>query len=168
MEMRDRLRLARWGIALLPPPQEDVRPFVRIARALAAGGYSAPRILAEDTDHGFLLLEDLGDDLYARLIANGADERPLYEAAIDFLLDLHHRPAPAGLAAYDEERLIDELGLFTDWYLPALTGRDTPETIAQAFRFLWAILAPDVATESPQRPRVLVLDRKSTRLNSSH
>lgn len=154
-------RLQRGGISAVlmdaPPPQEDVRPFVRIARALAAGGYSAPRILAEDTEHGFLLLEDLGDDLYARLIANGADERPLYEAAIDFLLDLHRRPAPAGLAAYDEERLIDELGLFTDWYLPALTGRDTPENIAQAFRFLWAILAPEVALEGPQNPRVLVL-----------
>ena len=140
-----------------PPPQEDVRPFVAIARALADGGYSAPRILAEDAEHGFLLLEDLGDDLYARLIAGGADETPLYEAAIDFLLDLHRRPAPAGLAPYDEARLIDETGLFTDWYLPALTGHDTPDALRSAFIAQWTALAPEVAAEDAGHPRVLVL-----------
>jgi aminoglycoside/choline kinase family phosphotransferase len=155
----ERLHRPGGGAVLMdaPPPQEDVRPFVTIARALAEAGYSAPRIFAEDATHGFLLLEDLGDDLYARLIAAGRDETPLYEAAIDFLLDLHRRPAPADLAPYDEGRLIDELALFTDWYLPALTGRETPANIAQAFRFLWAILAPEVAAEDARRPRVLVL-----------
>jgi aminoglycoside/choline kinase family phosphotransferase len=152
----ERLQRAGGSAVLMdaPPPQEDVRPFLRIARELAGGGYSAPRVLAEDAEHGFLLLEDLGDDLYARLIAGGADERPLYEAAVDFLLDLHRRPAPAGLAPYDEERLIEEVALFTDWYLPALTGRDTPEQVRRSFRFLWAILAPEVAAEGA---RVLVL-----------
>jgi len=140
-----------------PPPQEDVRPFLRVADALAAAGYSAPRVLAEDAEHGFLLLEDLGDDLYARLIAGGIDETPLYEAAIDFLLDLHRRPPPAGLAAYDEARLIEELDLFLDWYLPALTGRETPPQRRQDFRSFWAALAPDVAAGDTGHPRVLVL-----------
>ena len=47
-----------------PPPQEDVRPFVRIARHLHALGLSAPRVLAEDVANGLLLLDDLGDDTY--------------------------------------------------------------------------------------------------------
>lgn len=136
-----------------PPPQEDTRPFLRIARHLAALGYSAPRVLAEDTEHGFLLLEDLGDDLFARLLERGADETMLYEATIDFLLDLHRHPAPSLIAPYNEERLIAEVELFLDWYLPALTGRETPTPQRQAFRFLWNILAPEVAKE----PRVLVL-----------
>lgn len=140
-----------------PPPQEDIRPFMRIARHLDSLGYSAPRILAEDTEHGFLLLEDLGDDLFARLLKSGGDERGLYEAAIDFLLDLHRHPAPADLAPYDEMRLIDEAQLFTDWYLPALTGRDTPANIRQAFRFLFGILAPEVGMDATPDQRVLVL-----------
>ena len=58
-----------------PPPQEDVRPFVRIARHLRSLGLSAPEILAEDTGDGFLLLEDLGDATYTRLLTEpGADE----------------------------------------------------------------------------------------------
>lgn len=140
-----------------PPPQEDVRPFTRIARHLAGLGYSAPRILAEDAEHGFLLLEDLGDDLFTRLLKFGGDERMLYEATIDFLLDLHRHPAPADLVPYDEDRLIDEAELFIDWYLPALTGRDTPANLRQAFRFLWGILAPEVGMDMAPERRVLVL-----------
>jgi len=140
-----------------PPPQEDVRPFTRIARHLESLGYSAPRILAEDTEHGFLLLEDLGDDLFARLLQQGGNEAKLYEATIDFLLDLHRHPAPSDLAPYDEDRLIDEAELFIDWYLPALTGRETPSNIRQAFRFLWGILAPEVGMDNAPERRVLVL-----------
>src|SRR3954464_6860937 len=66
-----------------PPPQEDVRPFVRIAKHLHSRGFSVPEILAEDHDAGLLLLEDLGDDTYTRLLAKGHDERMLYALAID-------------------------------------------------------------------------------------
>ncbi len=133
-----------------PPPQEDVRPFSRMAQWLAAGGFSPPRILAEDAAQGFLLLEDLGDDLYARLLERqAADETALYAAAIDCLRDLHALPAPAGLAAYDAQRLIDEAGLFPDWYLPALTGQPTPPAQRAAFNALLAELAPAAIAARP-------------------
>src|SRR5215510_7141994 len=61
-----------------PAPQEDVRPFVRIGRHLMALKLSAPKIFAEDAANGFLLLEDLGDDTYARVLAAGGDEGELY------------------------------------------------------------------------------------------
>jgi aminoglycoside/choline kinase family phosphotransferase len=155
----DRLRRGTESAVLMdaPPPQEDIRPFVRIARHLETLRYSAPRILAEDAAHGFLLLEDLGDDLFARLIRDGADERALYDATIDFLLDLHRHPAPADLPPYDEQRLIDEVALFPDWYLPALTGHETPAGQRQAFNDLWRDLAPGVAREAAAGTRVLVL-----------
>ena len=58
-----------------PPPQEDVRPFIRIAQHLTGLGYSAPQILAQDEESGLLLLEDLGDGTYTKLLTqNGADE----------------------------------------------------------------------------------------------
>jgi aminoglycoside/choline kinase family phosphotransferase len=135
------------------PPQEDVRPFLRIARMLLGFGYSAPRILAEDVENGFLLLEDLGDGLYARLLRQGANETELYAAAIDFLLDLHRHPAADDLAAYDEKRLVEEAELFLDWYLPALTGQETDTGLRSEFCDLWHALAPEVALP----PRVLVL-----------
>ena len=132
-----------------PPPQEDVRPFVAIARWLAGHGFSAPRILAEDVADGFLLLEDLGDDLYARLLREErADEDALYTAAIDVLLALRHHPA-AELAPYDARRLIDEALLFIDWYLPALTGAPADAATRDSFAALWQNLAPAAVAQQP-------------------
>ena len=106
-----------------PPPKEDVQPFLVVARHLAGLGYSAPRILAEDAAAGFLLLEDLGDATFTRLLASGADEKSLYLMATDLLIDLHRRPAdqavPVGCPDYDNDRLLDEAALLTDWYMPA-------------------------------------------------
>src|SRR6266850_4471517 len=45
-----------------PPPAEDVRPYVAVAAILRGIGLSAPQIHAEDNEHGFLLIEDFGDD----------------------------------------------------------------------------------------------------------
>ena len=36
-----------------PPPQEDCRPFVKVAGMLAAGGAHVPQILAADLQQGF-------------------------------------------------------------------------------------------------------------------
>ena len=77
-----------------PPEHEDVRPFVAIARHLPGLGLSAPRVLAEDAEAGLLLLEDLGDDTFTRLLDDGADETALYALAVDVLIHLH-RLAPS-------------------------------------------------------------------------
>ncbi|PIE09142.1 MAG: aminoglycoside phosphotransferase, partial [Rhodobacterales bacterium] len=85
-------RLSRNGepaVLMDAPPEkgEDVRPFLRVARHLSALGLSAPAILAEDTAHGFLLLEDLGDALYARLVEVAPScEEMLYIEAVEALI----------------------------------------------------------------------------------
>src|SRR5687767_6677009 len=71
-----------------PPPLEDVRPYVEVAKLLRRLGLSAPEIHAEDPEHGFLLIEDFGDDTYTRLLAGDADEPALYELAVDTLVAL--------------------------------------------------------------------------------
>ena len=42
--------------------------------------------MAEDEANGFLLLEDLGDDTFARVLAAGGDEAELYARATDVLV----------------------------------------------------------------------------------
>jgi aminoglycoside/choline kinase family phosphotransferase len=127
-----------------PPPKEDVRPFVAIARHLTALGYSAPRLLAVDEVNGLLLLEDLGDDTYTRLLANGHDEEALYALAMDVLADLHGRAEaiPAGLPPYDDDRLLTEATLLTDWYMPAVLGRDTDAAARAEYEDLWRAVLP--------------------------
>lgn len=127
-----------------PPPKEDVRPFVRIARKLEALGFSAPRLLAVDEENGLLLLEDLGDGTYTRLLAGGHDEEALYALATDVLAELHSRPdaIPPGLPPYDDERLLTEACLLTDWYMPAVLGHETPAAARADYVRLWTDLFP--------------------------
>lgn len=102
------------------PPQkgEDVRPFIRIATHLGGLGLSAPSIIAADTEAGFLLLEDLGDDLFAKVIPRSPElEKPLYETATDVLLRLHEAPLPPGISAYTPALMTEMAALAFDWYL---------------------------------------------------
>lgn len=132
---------ARAVVMDAPPPQEDVRPFVRIARHLEGVGLSAPRILAEDAEHGFLLLEDLGDDTYTRLLARGAAEEPLYALAVDVLARLHRHPPPPDVPPYDDARLMNEATLLTDWFLPAV-GAAVDDAARAAYVDAWRRLFP--------------------------
>ncbi|MDB5437789.1 MAG: aminoglycoside phosphotransferase [Caulobacteraceae bacterium] len=124
-----------------------VDAFVACARHLSSLGLSAPRIIAADTAHGLAVLEDLGDGLYARLIEDGADEAPLYDAAIDALVRLHQAPAPPVLDAggcawplldYDALALETAAEVYVDW-LPRLKTDLTFDAAAIAeWRALWA------------------------------
>ncbi len=129
-----------------PPPREDVRPFLRVARHLTGLGFSAPRIYEVDEAAGLLILEDIGDDTYTRLLARGADERELYALAIDVLIALHRLPEsqaiPAGLPPYDDKRLLDEAKLLTDWFVPAIAGAPTPADQAEEYANLWRGVFP--------------------------
>lgn len=121
-----------------PGSGEDVRPFTAIARWLTGNGFSAPHILAEDADAGLLLIEDLGDDLYFTLLAQGrADEPALYAAATDVLADLAQLPPPA-LAAYDTARMTDLAALAWRWYRMEVAGRAEPADAR--FRDTFALL----------------------------
>lgn len=95
---------------------EDTRPFVRITEFLRKAGLSAPQIYAQDNANGFLLLEDLGDDLFAHIVARSpAMERPLYQAATDVLLHLH-RFDPPDLIRCDARMMTDMIALAFTWY----------------------------------------------------
>lgn len=120
-------RLTRGGetrILMNAPPEkgEDVRPFVIVTHLLRDAGLSAPEVHAQDATHGFLLLEDFGDDIFARCIeADATLERPLYEAAVDLLVHLHQRPAP-DLAKYNAAVMADMASLAFDWYQRGAIG----------------------------------------------
>jgi hypothetical protein len=131
------------GSAMLmdaPPPQENVRPFVRAARLLRQLGFSAPDVYAADEEAGLLLLEDLGDETYTRVLASGGDEAVLYALATDLLVALHRRfekPMAAALPSYDDERLLNEAALLVDWYLPAVRGAPTPPALREDYIDRW-------------------------------
>ncbi len=103
-----------------PPPHEDPRPFLSVARWLSGKGFAAPAILGLDEARGFVLLEDFGDARMREAIEADPDATmPLYAAAVDLLVALRAH-APEGLAPYDAAVLHREVELFTQWYAPAV------------------------------------------------
>ncbi|KUJ78030.1 aminoglycoside phosphotransferase [Ruegeria marisrubri] len=114
----------RTAVLMDAPPEkgEDVRPFVRIANHLRSIGLSAPEIYAEDAEHGFLLLEDLGDDLFARLLEKHPEmERTLYEAATDVLVTLFEAPT-IPLDSYGPALMTELAALAFTKYASGITG----------------------------------------------
>lgn len=140
-----------------PPQREDIRPFMRMALHLRSLGLSAPAILAADESTGLLLLEDLGDDTFTRLLAAGANEVALYRLAVDVLIHLHRLPGsvalPAALPVYDERRLLEEALLLPDWFLPAITGRAADDGVRGAYAQAWR----EALAETLAQPATLVL-----------
>src|SRR6266404_2574838 len=123
-----------------PPPVENVRPYVAVAGILRGFGLSAPQIHAEDSAHGFLLIEDFGDDSYTRLLARGADEAALYALAVDTLIALHRAVAASGLPTlppYDEARLLTEAALLVDWYAPEVLGAQLAPAAREDYLARW-------------------------------
>jgi hypothetical protein len=135
-----------------PPGQaDDPAAFVAMAAHLRGLGLSAPRVLAADPAAGFVLLEDLGDDLFARLLADDpAREAELYAPAVDVLAELQRAALPPGLPDLAAEDWAEAAALAWQTYLPAATGvaRDPGP-----FRVAMARALSDHA----DGPRVLIL-----------
>ncbi len=155
----------RAAVLMDAPPSsgEDVRAFVAITHWLRQHGFSAPAIAAADTARGFLLLEDLGDDLYTPLLARAPErETDLYGVAVDLLAELAAIPAPGAigpedcrvdLPPYDAAVLAREAALVREWWLPAASGEAPSSDLAAEFD---GLVAQATATVEPVRD-VLVL-----------
>jgi aminoglycoside/choline kinase family phosphotransferase len=105
-----------WIAMDAPPPQEDCRPFVRIAELMRAAGINTPGVLAQDIERGFLLLSDLGAMTYLDALTNSnADE--LFRDATEALLRLQLASRPGVLPPYNEVLLRREMDLYADWYV---------------------------------------------------
>ena len=122
----ERLTKPNGDVAILmdaPPDSNDsVKPFVAIARHLNTIGLSAPQVYATDAANGFLLLEDLGDDLFARLIPKAPHrESDLYTAATDVLISLQSTPPP-DLPVFGPDLMAEQASLVFHTWVSAISG----------------------------------------------
>ena len=124
-----------------------VEAFVACAGYLRSLGLSAPEVIAADASQGLAVLEDLGDDLYASLIAGGMDETPLYDAAVDALVELHSTTPPDVLVSgeahwpfltFDDLALKTGAGpMFIEWW-PKFSGlAPFSDDVAAEWDALW-------------------------------
>lgn len=120
----DRLRLEGETAVLMDAPPgkgDDPAVFLQVARHLQDIGLSAPRCMTQDLDHGFLLLEDFGDGVFARLIeADPSAEPALYVAATDALLTLQAHAPMHDLPNLSATDWAEAACFALDWYRAAI------------------------------------------------
>lgn len=101
-----------------PAHGEDIRPFVRIAEVLTQAGFSAPEIMHQDAANGLLLLEDLGDAVFAHLIPDDPTvEERLYVAAVDVLVALNGKEPPPNLVRFTPKLMAEQASLIYEHYV---------------------------------------------------
>ena len=119
---------------------EDIRPFLAVAAHLGDLGFSAPEVFEADAGTGFALIEDLGDDLFARVAADApAREAEIYAAAVDCLVALRAAPPASvgwrsvevAIGPYDEAVLVREASLAIDWWAPHAGARLPADAAAE-------------------------------------
>ena len=122
--VEDRRALGYNALARLAGP--NMESFACLANELGLRGFSAPQIFAADLERGFLLLEDFGEPVFAKVIAKDASqEAPLYEAAVNTLAAIYRSSFPRIMTYkevswrvrdYDTAALLAETDLCHDWY----------------------------------------------------
>src|SRR5690349_13698231 len=135
---RVRLDAARSSVAMFVPeagkPDEIAKvdergrrwPFLEVRELLEEKGIAVPKVLADACHHGFLLVEDLGDDTLARYLETAPERRePLYQMAIRDLaraqLALEALPPKSIVTerAFDYDLLRWEIEHFREWAVEA-------------------------------------------------
>ena len=97
-----------------PPEHEDCKLFIKITKKLHACSLNVPVIHHVNIEQGFLLLSDLGDNLYLDALNDGSIY-DLYSDAISSLVDMQNLANVGGLNDYDSILLKDEMNLFIEW-----------------------------------------------------
>ena len=139
-------------IAVESPPTEKNEEFLRIRELLAAGGVRVPALIAADIEQGYLLLEDLGDETLLPHLSD-ANVSEWYTRGLASLADLVRiDPAPASLEAYGAPKLMQEMRLFTDWFVPRLLKLPMNDELEAAFSAVAELLIANAKAQ----PQVLV------------
>lgn len=131
-----------------PPEKEDCSPFLDVSARLHKSGVNVPQVFASDLDRGFLLLSDLGTELYLDSL-NPENADRLYRDAMAALLRIQLSAPTENLPPYNETLLLREMQLFRDWLLEKHLGimLNPGEQAALAELLAWL---KDAALSQPQ------------------
>lgn len=98
-----------------PPDKETITSFVDIGNKLQSIGIHTPFIHAVDSINGFILLEDLGDQLLLKSLSRDS-ANTLYSAATSTLVRLQ-KCRTDQLPDFGKDFMLKEVSLFREWFL---------------------------------------------------
>lgn len=140
-----------WIVMDAPPEKESCDAFVKVARKLTNISLSAPQILHENHEHGFLMMTDFGHELYLQAL-NADTVNGLYGDAMSAIIQMQTRIDADDLPPYDETLLRSEMALFKDWFLENLLGIElNPNQQA-----MWQMTTDALVKNALEQPQVFV------------
>ncbi len=98
-----------------PPDKENLKSFIAVTEKLHNGKVNAPKLFDIDQENGFLVLSDLGDDLYSRKL-DSETVYCLYTDALEAIVKMQTNVDCSDLESFDE-LYQEENNLFIDWFL---------------------------------------------------
>jgi aminoglycoside/choline kinase family phosphotransferase len=137
-----------WIVMDAPPDREPCDRFIAIANKLRDAKLSAPEVIEQNLQQGFLILTDFGFSDYLALL-NAESEGPLYADALAAILQMQTRIDADDLPVYDENLLSREMDLFHDWFLVKLMGIELDQSQQDRWQFIKQTLVEN-ALEQPQ------------------
>lgn len=123
-----------------PPETEKLPEYLRIAAHLKSLGLKAPEVFASDLAAGLALIEDFGRDTFTSLLRAGQSEEKLYLRAADVLAHLRSAGTEAietKAPPYDMDLLLEEVGRFLLWFVPAARGDKATAEETECFFAAW-------------------------------
>jgi hypothetical protein len=140
----DSFILMQWDPALTTKSEEATGktaitefPFLNVQRYLENGGIMVPSVIRHDVGNGFILLQDLGDEIFERAhsAADAALKRRLYERAIKNLVNIQSlektsKDCIAFHRSFDYDLYMWEFGHFVEYCIEARNA-GVPGTVAR-------------------------------------
>lgn len=124
-----------------PPEKESIESFIKIAALLKNMGIHTPEIIALDKALGFIILEDLGDQLLLGALNPDSVDR-YYLEAMNVLnkIECSCDSVLSQLPSFDKPFILKELSIFTEWFLGAYLkiqcSHDEQQLIKNTFEWL--------------------------------
>ena len=139
-------------VAYAPPEHENNVGFVAISLALGRAGVHTPRVYAVDYQHGYIMQEDLGQQLYLDLLSDETVD-VLYDCAETSLLKIQQASADERVfPEYSARRLNDEMALFSRWFV----GELLDHTLSTGERHMLGGLFEVLVENALEQPQVVV------------
>ena len=134
-----------------PPEQENCKAFIKITKKLRACDVNVPIIHNVNIEQGFLLLSDLGNDLYLNKL-NKSSIYELYSDALSTLVSIQVLVNVGGVDEYDKSLLISEMNLFREWLIEKHLNIKLSDSQVKILTTLFDLLVNNAL----QQPKVFV------------
>jgi N-acetylmuramate 1-kinase len=156
------------------PPVKNGKPYSQIAHLAEniksvicvngflnlLGGYSTPKTLGFDYTNGLAIIEDLGSNVFGKMLLAGEDMTEPMLTAAELLADLARRAhtdkinfsvwGSYTIPPYDEAALLIETELLPKWFWPYINNTEPSEDIISSFDAAWKKLLLNAKQKSPQ------------------